>query len=207
MPHEKAFQAVIRVARARGFVIEASGGERYVVTASHCLPGLLPPLPDTADRTYADLLGPLGAAESSVWAECRFVDPVADIAVLGRPDDQVFFTQADAYNALIGDALPLLVRRAQDGEQGWLFDVGGQFWFSGKVNIIPPVLWITASQPIRGGMSGSPILGDDGKVMGVCCMSGGGENDETHYQGGPNASLTGNLPGWLLEELCPISGE
>ena len=32
------------------------------------------------EKTYRNLLGALGA-EPSVWCECRFVNPVADIAV------------------------------------------------------------------------------------------------------------------------------
>lgn len=39
------------------------------------------------ERTYANLIGPLGA-EPTVTAECVFVDPVADISVLGSPDGQ-----------------------------------------------------------------------------------------------------------------------
>jgi len=38
------------------------------------------------DRTYKRLLGTLDAKELTVWAECLFVDPIADLAVLGVPD-------------------------------------------------------------------------------------------------------------------------
>jgi len=34
---------------------------------------------------YQNLLGPLGKVPSA-WAESIFVDPVADVAILGRPD-------------------------------------------------------------------------------------------------------------------------
>jgi hypothetical protein len=37
------------------------------------------------------------------WAECSFVDPIADIAVLGSPDD----LHADDYKALMGTATVL----------------------------------------------------------------------------------------------------
>jgi len=39
----------------------------------------------TEERTYPNLLGPLGKTEPMVWAECLFGDPVADIAILGQP--------------------------------------------------------------------------------------------------------------------------
>lgn len=96
---------VVKVAEGRGFVIEhpvkippSSHPEhstvrflkhRLVVTAAHCLPKL-PPAHAAAfssERTYK-LLGSLDGSKSGVWAECLFADPVADIAVLGRPDDQ-----------------------------------------------------------------------------------------------------------------------
>ena len=37
-----------------------------------------------------------------VWAECLFADPVADIAVLGVPDEQYLSSEAAAFEALVG---------------------------------------------------------------------------------------------------------
>jgi hypothetical protein len=54
----------------------------------------------TEERTYPELLGRLGE-EPSVWAECVFVDPVADIAVLSEPDNQELSEEAEAYGALV----------------------------------------------------------------------------------------------------------
>ena len=81
-------QSVVRVGDGRGFVVELKLGT-VVVAAAHCLP-ILPPAHSASyleERTYQALLGPLGT-QPTVWAECRFVDPVADIAVLGPPDDR-----------------------------------------------------------------------------------------------------------------------
>ena len=36
-----------------------------------------------------------------VGAECLFAEPIADIAVLGRPYEVIFFEEADAYEALL----------------------------------------------------------------------------------------------------------
>jgi hypothetical protein len=36
-----------------------------------------------------------------------------------------------------------------------------------------------ASEPIRGGMSGSPVLVPDGAVIGVVCLSAGSGDDNT----------------------------
>jgi len=82
-------KAIVTVISGRGFVVEA-GHERLVITAAHCLPHL-PPCHGAAnldETTYDNLLGPFGDHEPKVSAECRFADPVADISVLGSPDDQ-----------------------------------------------------------------------------------------------------------------------
>src|SRR5208282_2594949 len=86
----------------RGFVAE-TGGQTLIVTAAHCLPNLPPGMGGgalTEELTYANILGQLGE-EPTAWAECLFVDPVADLAVLGSPDGQELFEEAAAYEALV----------------------------------------------------------------------------------------------------------
>jgi hypothetical protein len=99
---------VVKVGAGRGFVIEhrtrmsirqfksvRSGKGSYfvrrrlVVTAAHCLPDLRPAhaYPNLEDRIYSDLLRSLKGTKNDVWAKCLFADPVADIAVLGCPDE------------------------------------------------------------------------------------------------------------------------
>jgi hypothetical protein len=58
-----------------------------------------------------------------------------------------------------------------------------------------------AAENIIGGMSGSPIVDDDGAAVGVLCTSSGGQKGST--EGGPNPRLTHNLPGWVLREAQP----
>jgi hypothetical protein len=95
-----ALKAIARVAHGRGFVVKRRQ-QRFVITAAHCLPSLPPahPMSYLKERTYEALLGPLGS-EPTVCAECLFADPVADIAVLGSPDNQMLWEQAQAYEAL-----------------------------------------------------------------------------------------------------------
>jgi hypothetical protein len=109
-------EAVVRVGYGRGFVAEHHHS-RMVITASHCLPVdsdgrliLPPPHPGRflEEGTYQKLLGPLGG-EPTVWAECLFADPIADIAVLGSPDNQELSEQADAYEELVGNAVTLKI--------------------------------------------------------------------------------------------------
>jgi hypothetical protein len=83
-------------------VIETKDEDRLVITGAHCLPRLPPAHAASAfyERTYQDLLGPLGG-DPTVFAECMFVDPVADLAVLGTPDNQDLWEQAEGYDALV----------------------------------------------------------------------------------------------------------
>ena len=97
---ERLKSGVITVGHGRGFVVEGAG-ERLVITAAHCLPSL--PLAGPSfgleARTYEPLLAPRGEPPRA-WAVCRFVDPIADVAVLGSPDAP----RADDYKALTATA-------------------------------------------------------------------------------------------------------
>ncbi|MGB6795016.1 MAG: hypothetical protein WBE48_00150, partial [Xanthobacteraceae bacterium] len=102
------------VGGGRGFIVESSGRfgrrDRTIITAGHCLPGV-PPCHGssfTTERTYPKLLARLGE-QPSVCCECLFIDPVADIAILGSPDTQEFSDQADNYEALVEAATSVAV--------------------------------------------------------------------------------------------------
>jgi hypothetical protein len=99
---EEAKLGIVRVGAGRGFVIERRG-QGLVITAAHCLPKLPPAMSFSflEKRTYAKLLGDINAPPT-IAAECLFVDPVADIAVLGEPDNQALPEAAEAYGILTG---------------------------------------------------------------------------------------------------------
>jgi hypothetical protein len=233
--------AVIRVGDGRGFVIEHDN-RCYVITASHCLTRPLevrrvvdeenehavlpPPMPFMydAERLYPKLLGTLDG-ECRVCAECLFVDPVADIAVLGQPDSQALWEQAVAYDNLVEGAESLRIgelppaRREHRLPDGAFFNVPGKGeidarllsldgrWFSCRVHYQSMgAPWIAAAaEPISGGMSGSPIVSEDATAIGVVCVRTDTEGVRTDTEGvgtggegGPNPCLARHLPGWLL---------
>ena len=118
-------------------VAGAVASTRIVVTAAHCLPSL----PEgfsvgyIEGRTYRSLLGPLGE-QPKVWTECLFVDPVADLAVLGTPDRQALYEHADSFDALTGSIRPLAVNGLSTDQEkkqrAWLLSLNGE-WFSCSV--------------------------------------------------------------------------
>lgn len=208
---ERLKSGVITVGHGRGFVVEGAS-ERLVITASHCLPFLPPALPSAGldalevlrrfgrmetieERTYGPLLARRGE-QPRAWAVCRFVDPIADIAVLGSPDNP----HADDYKALMGTATTLPIGDpVRYPLNFWaparLLSLDGRRWFSCTIRHFGGPLWIThAAERVLGGMCGSPIVGVSGTAIGVVCTT------TSPREGGPNASLADNLPGWLLRD-------
>jgi hypothetical protein len=203
---ERLKSGVISVGHGRGFVVEGAG-ERLVITAAHCLPSLPPALPSfglglppalppfgLVARTYGPILARRGE-EPHAWAVCRFVDPIADIAVLSSPDNP----HADDYKALMGTATALSFgNHVRHPVNFWapaqLLSLDGR-WFSCTIRHFGGPLWIThAAERVPCGMSGSPIVAVSGTAIGVVCTT------TSPREGGPNASLSNNLPGWLLRD-------
>lgn len=195
-------RAVITVGGGRGFIVETTR-YRLVVTAAHCLPHF-PPAAATSfthERTYPELLGPLDNRAPKVGAECLFADPIGDIAVHCSPDDQAAYEEAAAFEKLTEDVPSLRIADAPECAPAWLLTLDRQ-WARCKAKHFGGPLWIeSATVPIMGGMSGSPILNADGGAIGVLCCSSGTASG-AHTEGGPNPRLVESLPGWLLRQLA-----
>jgi hypothetical protein len=193
--------AIITVGEGRGFLMDAGPRlERIVITAAHCLPHLPPPMTVSSaeDRMYTDFLGPIGGARS-IWAECLFVDPVADIAVLGKPAHDDLIEESENYTAFVEGLDPLLTLghvtfvpwfeiTTQKPIAGSVLSLDGE-WIACDVYRNERYLWLR-NVDIRGGMSGSPIVVDGGAVgvIGLGCDA-------------PQASLAMHLPVWIVRAL------
>jgi hypothetical protein len=204
-----------RRGRGRGFVVSSpnhSYGSRLVITAAYCLPHLPPPnrAAYAEEFTYAKVLGPLDKP-LSVWAECLFVDPRNDLAVLGAPDGQDLWDQVIEYENLVTSGGSLKIQdapktaffsrkltRSKSREEAkamddnaranaWLLSLKNE-WFRCEFKIINdgPIWIMDMDCPIVGGMSGSPIVSDSGAAIGAICL----DNN--------NPRLCRDLPGWLL---------
>jgi len=153
------------------------------------------------------------------------VDPVADLAVLCSPDGQALADEAADYEAVLERtaALPVVgltfvrepitlpdgttfLGRPKAESEAWLLSLDGR-WFSCRVTNHGRALWIAgAAEPIRGGMSGSPVMAPGGEAIGVVCVSASGllvsaSGLWDDRQGGPNPELAAHLPGWLLRDV------
>jgi hypothetical protein len=95
---------IVRVGGGCGFAIDA-GGRRLILTAAHCLPRLPRANPQALGLKRSwKFVGPRGR---QVTAACVFADPIADIAVLGVPDEG----GERPYEMLVGSMLPLRMGR------------------------------------------------------------------------------------------------
>jgi hypothetical protein len=196
----RAHNAVLRVGDGRGFAVECRNHLGYcepiIITAAHCIVDAflangtrgLPschPARYTEDGTYRALLGSLGA-EPTVWAACLFVDPIADIAVLGQPDNQALIDEAAAFDVLMDSAGRLAIADAPvqgsevvTGFGGYQFETStpGEglarvlslegCWLEGRVERRGGCLSFKPEGFFVGGMSGSPIVDAAGAAIGV----------------------------------------
>jgi hypothetical protein len=182
--------ATVSAGRGRGFLIEARGFQ-LVVTAAHCLPHLPPAHPRSSfeQRTYSKLLGPLGRTPS-VWAECLFVDPIADLAVLGEPDRQAFPPEMTAYEDLVASRSSLHIGTVMRPCPVWLLTLDGQ-WTQCAFPDDGSGRWLSIvgalPEAIAPGTSGSPIMAADGRAVGLIGVGGLS-----------NPVLADRLPGWVL---------
>jgi hypothetical protein len=207
---------VVRVGNGRGFVMERrvyfnfgdGNGHRklrrkVVVTASHCLPHA-PAVVSGADyqvATYPKLLAPFGE-EPSIWTQCLFFDSVADVAVLGEPDNQELPDEWDAYHALTQGRKPFSTATPESGE-GYMLALDGVVWkpTTLEVHVTIEGNGLSTGETLAG-QSGSPIL--DGKGRAVALVSVGSEEirngGRTPMQrwNGPQPILRLALPPWLL---------
>jgi hypothetical protein len=211
--------SVVKVGGGRGFVVAdgdrniAEGGKSYVVTAAHCLPSVPPPhlARYLEEATYPRLVGPLGA-KPSVTAACVFVDTMADIAVLGPPDNQELsdeHTQYEAFLSLLppfdiaappprgrlrvpafdADDPPAWRRLGEVSFPGRVLSLDGQ-WIDCNVRRLGGAFGIEPGKLVKSGMSGSPLISATGAALGVISTSNWA------------AVLADSLPGWLLRALA-----
>jgi hypothetical protein len=82
--------------------------------------------------------------------------------------------------------------------RGWMLSLADN-WFACKTTTFSRSMrFEDAVEAIQPGMSGSPIMNDDGTAIGVVCLSVEGTKE-----GGPNPVLSASLPGWFLRLISP----
>jgi hypothetical protein len=195
-----ATKSLVRAGRGRGFVVQECNipHRRFVITAAHCLPKIPRALgvrDEVFEEILPDLLGPLDG-ELTVWAECRFVDLIGDVAVLGPPDCE----HTAAYDALMDPSTPLTI-----GDIAAAGMPSPAHFIAHDDHLVdcmvchfggPLCIETVSNNHIRPGLSGSPILGADGTAIALVSQGAQGLNIA-----GTSPRLIATLPGWLLAQL------
>jgi hypothetical protein len=139
-----------------------------------------------------------------------FADPVADLAVLGRPDNQVLCDQCDAYEAFTDELSPIEIAEpeplpfAPDDpfrhlqptpvQRAWWLRLSDQ-WAAIRVQAKTRGVFTVDDEVAESGMSGSPIVNDEGKAVAVVSLGNGFPR------------LARELPVWLVRELGTDPGQ
>jgi hypothetical protein len=145
-------------------------------------------------------------------AEVLAVEPVTDIAVLGSPDDQYDPEGCKRFDTGMATVEPVKICTEEfpldsDVRAHVLAHTGE--WLDVTVNQHCPNaswLWFTAKQQIEGGTSGSPVVSDDGLLLGLVSFSSEPLKGE-RLEGEP---CEGRIrrphlvsPVWLAEKMIP----
>jgi hypothetical protein len=149
---------------------------------------------------------------------------VSDIAVLGGPDNQVFFDDSDLFDQFCEQTMPLPLSTIEP-------ELGEQFpirvlshkgeWLTGTGALYSPVrrvVGLNVQQRIFCGTSGGPVVDDGGHLLGVVSIFDGyipdhiaqsgadaireWENQQTGSCDGSIPFARRALPPWILEEMA-----
>lgn len=196
---EQARRGIVTVGEGYGFVAEAENGDRIVITsfrsASSAGPDGQDPLSYPVQPVYTARIGAFGQ-RPDVSAECLFANPLADLAILGAPDDERGLEEIERYYELVTGASSIGISEIPANASALLFSPDGE-WFTCRVSRhLDGPLWIKdAAEDIPCSMSGSPIFSRTGAAVGVLCTT------HSKEASGPNARLMRDLPAWALRNL------
>jgi len=196
-------RCVVKVGDGRGFVIEQRVRvskptmfveRRLIVTAAHCLPNLPPRHPGSyaGERTFAKLLASLDDKKKTSGPSARSSIPLRTLPCS---------RESDAYFDLVNDAPVLRIGTARSGP-GWVLSLQNQ-WVPIRTELGsgPWGAWLEIDA-VYPGMSGSPILNDSGRAIGVITMGQELENLEngtrTNERAFGQAVLMCDLPARFL---------
>jgi hypothetical protein len=200
--------ATVRLTGTGGQGVLVTGG--FVLTAAHCI---------NWDGRGGMALGdhylePVRARDRTQFRLSPLaVEPVADMAVLGAPDNQVFPDDDDAFQEWCERtaAVPLSTRTLDvDESLGVHIRTHQGKWITGTLTRhgipnTPPsgVVWLEADSPVRSGTSGGPVVDGAGRLVGVISWSGEGGSGKCQGMI-PVAHLA--LPRWVVDQIAAAQG-
>jgi S1-C subfamily serine protease len=196
---ERVARAVVRLPRLIGQGVLVPGG--FIVTAARCIGGTAEDSMMLGGCLPEPIITPDGR---KIVAAPLAVEPIADLAVLGAMDDQVFSKEATAFAAFC-DATPP-VRLAIDTLKAFV-PLPANVLTHDRGVIIPATvrtvhagsasLLLNSDYCISRGTSGSPVVTEDGRLWGI--ISTIGPEEEPCQRFIPRVHLAG--PAWLVRQM------
>jgi len=204
---------VRRRAHAQGVLVP--GG--LILTAAHCVHWRI-----DGRMVLGDLrLHRIKAGDRDLQVFPLAVEPVADLAVLGAPDDQSYAEVADAFEAFCTtvEPVPLYTGAPHDLPRVLhIFTHTGR-WVTGRCRLPDlkgaaphvavhvrrewannPRLFLDVDEPILGGTSGSPVVTEDGQLVGIMSVGSDptpGQRDYDAEAARPHLAA----PAWLVTRM------
>ena len=131
---------------------------------------------------------------------------MCDIAALGEVDAQdfpgEFIENIENFHIFCEKTIPVRIAKYSLKEQDefsiYVFSHTGE-WIQGKAKtwFSPiPMFWAEWEKNIEGGTSGSPIVNDDGELVGIMSSAGGSSGS---YTTGKVPYPFETLPGWIVK--------
>ena len=193
-------EATVQLPKLGGLGVLVPGN--LILTAAHCI---------SWESSGGMMLGDFYIEE----VECRehrvkvrplAVEPVSDIAVLGGLDNQEFNQEATAFDAFCENTKPISIctEVPLDVEFRVYFLTHEGLWIGAEArrwHDDSPCLWfdVDAGKAIRGGTSGSAIVNEQGKLVGIVsnAVGAGGRTPCPHLA----------LPVWAIRQIMEADGQ
>ena len=193
--------ATVRLPRVNGLGVYVGGG--FILTAAHCVNYRV----EGAMALGCPFLERVKTSKGELVATVVAVEPVADIAVLGPPDDQMLFNEAQEYEQFCEQTRPVALcsrRKSFTGKIPIHILSPSLKWIDGTANVIRPcrpTAFVVAESEVKNGASGGPIIDDAAALIGLTSIFSvparpGGAND------GPAPRPRFALPIWVYQDIC-----
>jgi len=189
--------AIVGNCEGRGFVIGATPGQRYVVTAAHCLQRSSSRRPNLA-FTLSNVIGRLGTKRGTIWAELC----MANLTGESRCSASLTSKNSRMKRSATSNSPPSRYRPRRRQLRSSRIAAAMQrnrrhgCSRSGAHGCRAPLT--LSGVEIKAGMSGSPLLDEDGAAIGfIPALQRNGDGNNTC------PSLKDCLPGWLWKQLQP----